>query len=483
MHLSMVQRILGLMLALFSLTMLPPVGVSLYYGDGHWYPFVGAFVVVGVVGVALYFPVRKVQRDLRLRDGFLIVALFWIGLGLAGATPLLISDVPALSFTDAVFEAVSGFSTTGATVIVGLDSLPRSILYYRQQIQWLGGMSIIVLAVALMPMLGIGGMSLFKAETPGPVKDQKLTPRIAQTARALWGVYVLLTIACAAGYLLAGMSPFDAIGHAFSTTSTGGFSPYDASLGHFDSATIDAVATIFMFLGGASFALHFTVFRNRDPKLYWRDPEFKAYFWLVTMIIGITTVYLWASSHFDHPLESLRFAALQVVSLHTGTGYVTHDFANWPGALPALLMLISFISGCAGGTTGGMKVIRWLIVVKQAEVQFKHLVHPNAQIPVKLSGRVVPPQVISAVAGFFAVYFVVFGIMMMLLMTFGLDQVTAWSAVAATLNNVGPGLGDVSLSYRDIPDAAKWVCTVAMLAGRLEVFTLLLLFTPDFWRK
>ncbi len=483
MHLSMVQRILGLMLALFSLTMLPPVGVSLYYGDDHWYPFVGAFVVVGIVGAALYFPVRKVRRDLRLRDGFLIVALFWVCLGLAGATPLLISDVPALSFTDAVFEAVSGFSTTGATVIVGLDSLPRSILYYRQQIQWLGGMSIIVLAVALMPMLGIGGMSLFKAETPGPVKDQKLTPRIAQTARALWGVYVLLTIACAAGYLLAGMSPFDAIGHAFSTTSTGGFSPYDASLGHFDSATIDAVATVFMFLGGASFALHFTVFRNRDPKLYWRDPEFKAYFWLVTTIIVITTVYLSATNYLDHPLKSLRFAALQVVSLHTGTGYVTHDFANWPGALPALLMLISFISGCAGGTTGGMKVIRWLIVVKQAAVQFKQLVHPNAQIPVKLSGRVVPPQVISAVAGFFAVYFVVFGVMMMLLMTFGLDQVTAWSAVAATLNNVGPGLGDVFVSYRDIPDAAKWVCTVAMLAGRLEVFTLLLLFTPDFWRK
>jgi len=483
MHLTMVQRILGLMLMLFSITMLPPVAVSFFYGDGHWYPFVAAFFVVGLIGAVLYVPVRRVQRDLRLRDGFLIVAAFWVCLGLAGATPLLISDVPDLSFTDAVFEAVSGFSTTGATVIVGLDVLPRSILYYRQQIQWLGGMSIIVLAVALMPMLGIGGMSLFKAETPGPVKDQKLTPRIAQTARALWGVYVLLTVACATGYWLAGMGPFDAIGHAFSTTSTGGFSPYDASLGHFDSAAIDAVATVFMFLGGASFALHFTVFRNRDPQAYWRDPEFKSYLGLVTTIIAGTAVYLLLSGHFHDPLVSLRFAALQVISLHTGTGYVTHDFASWPGALPAMLMLISFISGCAGGTTGGMKVIRWLIVVKQAAVQFKQLVHPNAQIPVKLAGRVVPAQVISAVAGFFAVYFVVFGMMMMLLMTFGLDQVTAWSAVAATLNNVGPGLGEVNVSYRDIPDAAKWVCTVAMLAGRLEVFTLLLLFTPEFWRR
>jgi trk system potassium uptake protein TrkH len=404
-------------------------------------------------------------------------------LGFAGATPFLISDVPAMSFTDAVFEAVSGFSTTGATVITGLDDLPRSILYYRQQIQWFGGMSIIVLAVALMPVLGIGGMSLYKAETPGPVKDQKLTPRIAHTARALWSVYVLLTVACALGYWLAGMTPFDAIAHSFTTISTGGLSPYDASMARFDSAAIDAVATVFMFLGGASFALHFTVFRSRDLGAYWREPEFMAYFWLVASIIAGTTVYLWLTQHIGHPLEALRYASFQVVSMHTGTGYTTTSFADWPGALPAMLLLISFISGCAGGTTGGMKVIRWLIVVKQGAAQMRQLVHPNAEIPVKLAGRVVPARVISGVAGFFAIYFVVFGAMMMLLMTFGLDQVTAWSAVAATLNNVGPGLGDVAVHYRDIPDAAKWVCTVAMLAGRLEVFALLLLFTPEFWRR
>jgi trk system potassium uptake protein len=483
MNLTMVQRILGLMLLLFSLTMLPPIGVSLFYADGHWYPFLAGFAIVATIGGALYYPVRKVDRDLRLRDGFLIVALFWVCLGLAGAVPLLITDVPAMSFTDAVFEAVSGFSTTGATVIVGLDVLPRSILYYRQQIQWFGGMSIIVLAVALMPILGIGGMSLFKAETPGPVKDQKLTPRIAQTARALWSVYVLLTVACALGYYLAGMQPFDAVGHAFSTMSTAGFSPYDASMGHFNSPAIDAVATVFMFLGGASFALHFTMFRQRDPRVYWREPEFVAYFWLVTTIIAGTTLYLWFTDMHGNMADSLRYASFQVVSMHTGTGYTTTSFYAWPGALPAMLLLISFISGCAGGTTGGMKVIRWLIVVKQGAVQLKQLVHPNAEIPVKLGGRVVPMRVISGVAGFFAVYFVVFGAMMMLMMTFGLDQVTAWSAVAATLNNVGPGLGDVALHYGDIPTAAKWVCIVAMLAGRLEVFALLLLFTPEFWRR
>lgn len=483
MNLTMVQRILGLMLLLFSLTMLPPIGVSLFYADGHWYPFLAGFAIVAAIGGALYYPVRKVDRDLRLRDGFLIVVLFWVCLGLAGAVPLLISDVPALSFTDAVFEAVSGFSTTGATVIVGLDVLPRSILYYRQQIQWFGGMSIIVLAVALMPILGIGGMSLFKAETPGPVKDQKLTPRIAQTARALWSVYVLLTVACAVGYYLAGMGPFDAIGHAFSTVSTAGFSPYDASLGHFNSAAIDAVATVFMFLGGASFALHFTMFRQRDPRVYWREPEFVAYFWLLAAIIVGTTLYLWLTDVHGDLAESLRYGSFQVVSMHTGTGYATTSFHAWPGALPVMLLLISFISGCAGSTTGGMKVIRWLIVVKQGAAQLKQLVHPNAEIPVKLGGRVVPMRVISGVAGFFAVYFVVFGAMMMLMMTFGLDQVTAWSAVAATLNNVGPGLGDVALHYGDIPTAAKWVCIVAMLAGRLEVFALLLLFTPEFWRR
>ncbi|MGB5131559.1 MAG: potassium transporter TrkG, partial [Steroidobacteraceae bacterium] len=254
MNLLMVQRILGLMLLMFSLTMLPPVCVSLAYGDGHWQPFLTSFVIVAAAGALLWLPVHRVRRDLRLRDGFLVVAVFWICLGLAGATPFLLSDAPDLSFTDAVFEALSGFTTTGSTVIVGLDELPKSILYYRQQIQWLGGMGIIVLAVALLPVLGIGGMSLYKAETPGPVKDQKLTPRITHTAKALWFVYALLTAACAISYYIAGMDAFDAVGHAFSTLATGGFSPHDASFAYFDNPAIDGVATVFMVLGGTSFA-------------------------------------------------------------------------------------------------------------------------------------------------------------------------------------------------------------------------------------
>lgn len=483
MNLLVVLRILGLMLMLFSLTMLPPVAVSLGYADGHWYPFAAAFAVVAAAGLALWLPVRRQRGDLRLRDGFLVIAVFWIFLGLAGATPLLISDVPRLSLTDAVFEAVSGFTTTGATVIVGLDDLPKSILYYRQQIQWLGGMSIIVLAVALMPMLGIGGMSLYKADTPGPMKDQRLTPRITQTAKALWAVYVLLTTLCAAGYWLAGMGPFDAIGHAFSTISTGGYSPYDASLGHFDSTAIDAVATLFMFLGGVSFALHFLVLKRREPGIYLHDPEFVSYFRLIAAIIAGATLYLWVFGEFDSAADSLRHAAFHVVSIHTGTGYTTTGFAHWPGAMPALLMLLTFIGGCAGSTTGGMKVIRWLLVYRQGVAELRRLVHPNALIPVKLAGRPVPQNVIMGVAGFFAMYFIVFGALMLGLMMLGMDQVSAWSAIASSINNVGPGLGDVTMTFKDVPDAGKWICSFAMVAGRVEIFTMLLLLTPAFWQR
>jgi trk system potassium uptake protein len=483
MNLQMVLRILGLMLMVFSITMLAPIGVSLAYDDGHWQPFFDAFVVVACTGFVLWLPVRNVQRDLRLRDGFLVVALFWVCLGLAGAAPLIITDVPDLSFTDAVFEAVSGFTTSGASVIVGLDALPKSILYYRQQIQWLGGMGIIVLAVALLPVLGIGGMQLYKAETPGPVKDEKLTPRITQTAKALWLVYVALTAACGVGYYLAGMDAFDAVGHAFATLSTGGFSPYDASLGHFNSYAVDMVAIVFMFLGGTSFALHFLMLRNRSTRFYLRDPEFRAYLALIMALVLLTTVYLLVAGRYASPGETFRKAALHVVSMQSSTGFVDSGFADWPGALPVLLILATFIGGCAGSTGGGMKVIRWVLVLKQGMAELKRLVHPSAEIPVKVGGKPVPARVTNAVTGFFAIYLILFGGMMLVLMATGLDQVTAWSAVATTINNTGPGLGGVAAKFRDIPDLAKWVCTLAMLVGRLEVFTLIVLLTPSFWQK
>jgi trk system potassium uptake protein len=483
MNFKMVMRILGLMLMIFSLTMLPPVGVSFLYEDGHWQPFVLAAVIVATVGMLLWLPARHARRDLRLRDGFLIVSVFWVFLGLAGATPLFLSDVPEMSFTDAVFEAISGFTTTGATVIVGLDELPKSILYYRQQIQWFGGMGIIVLAVAILPLLGIGGMSLYKAETPGPMKDQKLTPRITQTAKALWAIYAFLTIACVVAYWAAGMDMFDAVAHAFSTVSTAGFSPHDASLAYFNSPAIESVATVFMFLGGASFALHFTVIRRRELDAYWRDTEFKAYFLLCAVVTLFATVYLWSMAEFPTLFESFRHAAFHVVSMQTTTGLLTEGFAHWPGAMPALLILLSFVGGCAGSTTGGMKVIRWLLVFRQGVTELKQLVHPSAEIPVKLAGRAVPQRVIVGVGGYFAMYLIVFAVLMLLLMMFGLDQVTAWSAVAASLNNVGPGLADVTMTFTTVNDSAKWVCAIAMLVGRLEIFALILLLTPAFWQR
>jgi len=483
MHYLLVQRVLGLMLVLFSLTMLPPVAVSLHFDDGHWLPFVESFALILAAGLLLWLPVQRVERDMRLRDGFLAVALFWILLGVAGALPLLLTDLPRLGFTAAVFESVSGFTTTGATVITGLDVLPKSILWYRQQIQWLGGISVIVLAVALFPVLGIGGMQIYRSDAPGPVKEEKLTPRITQTAKALGGVYALLTGACAAAYAFAGMGWFDAVGHAFSTVSTGGFSPYDLNLGHFNSFAVDMVAVVFMFLGGVNFALHFVAWRSKDTRGYLSDPQFRAYVGVSLALVVIVTAYLMATHTYGSPGQAFRYGALQAMSMLTTTGYVTADFATWPGALPVLLMLATFIGGCAGSAAGGIKVIRWQLVVEQGQSEMLRLLHPSAVLPVKFADRVVPGPVLGAVTGFFAIYLVLFGLMMLLLMATGLDQVTAWSAIAACINNAGPGLGRVAANFRSVSIAAQWVCIFAMLVGRLEVFTLLVLFTPAFWRR
>jgi trk system potassium uptake protein TrkH len=483
MNLGMVLRIFGLIVIVFSLTMLPPVAISLVFADGHALVFLQSFLVVLVAGVAMWLPVRNVERDLRLRDGFLVVALFWSVLGIAGAVPFWLTDMPELSFTDSVFEAVSGFTTTGATVITGLDELPKSILWYRQQIQWLGGVGIIVLAVALFPVLGIGGMQLYKAETPGPVKDEKMTPRIAQTAKALWGIYALLTVACAAAYGAAGMDWFDAVCHAFSTVSTAGFSTHDASLAYFNSYAIDMIACAFMFLGGVNFALHFAAWRVKSASGYLSDPQFRAFLWLNVVLVVVIVAGLMAYGTYPSLSEAFRYGALQAISHQTTTGFVTANFSAWPGALPVLLLLSAFIGGSAGSTAGGMKVIRWQLVLKQGVRELKRLVHPSAELPVKYADKPVPTGVLAAVTGFFAMYLVLFGLMMLLLMAFGIDQITAWSAVASGMNNLGPGLGDVHFNYTSLPDEAKWVVVVAMLIGRLEVFTLLVLFTPAFWRR
>lgn len=477
-----VQRILGLLLMLFSMTMLPPVGVALYYDDGHWQPFLDSFGALLLVGALIWWPARKAIRELRVRDGFLIVSMFWIVLGLAGAVPLLLSDRPDLSVTDAVFEAVSGFTTTCATVIVGLEQLPLSILYFRQQIQWLGGIGIVVLAVALLPMLGVGGMQLLKAESPRPAKDVRLTPRITETAKALWVIYMTLTVLCATCYWMAGMTPFDAIAHSFSTVSTGGHSTHDANLGYFDNVVVEIVASLFMLLGSMNFALHFFVLRYRRVQDYFRDPEFRAFLILLTGLLVLTAAMLIAKQVYA-PEAALRPAVFTAISVQTGTGFFTTDYSLWPGALPVILLLATFISGSAGSTSGGMKVIRWLLIWKQGQREVQRLIHPSAEIPVRIGSKPVDWRIMDSVWGFFAVYMILFGLLMVLMMIAGADQVTAFSAIAACMNNFGVGLGAVSSNFTAISEPGKWLCVIAMLLGRLEIFPLLVIATPSFWRR
>lgn len=483
MHWSSVQRIVALLLMLFSVTMLPGVAVALIYQDGGAEAFAWAFLLILVVGVVLWIPVRNDRRELRTRDGFLIVVVFWVVLGLAGALPLVLSQAPEISFTDAAFESLSGLTTTGATVLTGIEQLPHAIRFYRQQLQWLGGMGIIVLAVAILPMLGVGGMQLYRAETPGPVKDTKLTPRIAETAKTLWYIYLGLTVTCAAAYWLAGMAVFDAIAHSFSTVAIGGYSTYDASIGHFDSSLISLICVVFMLLAAINFGMHFMAWRERTLMHYLSDPETR---WFAAIMAGLAAVTVLTLVVMEPEMgwaDGLHHGVFQAVSIGTTAGFATSNFDSWPLYLPILLIVTAFIGGCAMSTAGGIKVVRFMLLIKQGHREVIRLIHPQAQVLVKVGNRPVDERVINAVWGFFAAYIAFFTGLMMVMMATGLDQLTAFSSVAATMTNLGPGLGAVAEHYGDISALAKWTLMFAMLLGRLEVFTLLVLLTPAFWRR
>lgn len=483
MQYKVIQRILGMLLVLFSSTHIPPLIVSFIYSDGAAFVFFEALWITFLAGTFLWLPVRRVRSELRLRDGFMVVVMFWTVLGLFGALPLYISNTPSLSLTDAVFESISALTTTGGTVIVGLDALPKSILFYRQELQWLGGMGIIVLAVAILPMLGVGGMQLYRAESPGPIKDSKLTPRINETAKALWMIYFGLTTACAVAYWLAGMSIFDSISHAFSTIATGGMSTYDASIGYFDSAMIEAICIVFMVLGGVNFGIHFVAMRRASFGAYVKDEECRGYL-VFLLLVGLFTVSALMLTGTESDTEhAVRKGLFHTVSIITSAGFSTDAFYEWPAFIAVLLIMASFVGGSAGSTSGGMKVIRVLLLLKQGVRELQRLVHPNAHLVIKMGGGALPEKVIEAVWGFFSAYVAVFILTMLFLLMTGMDQVTAFSAVAACLNNMGPGLGGVGANYADITDAAKWMLCLTMLLGRLEIFTLLVLFTPAFWRR
>lgn len=497
MHLKTIVSLTGLLLTLFSLVLLVPIGVALFYEEPAVSKFLLAFAITLGTGLVLWLPFRPI-RDLRNRDGFIVVSLFYFALGAFGAVPFFSLGV-ANSWSSAVFESVSGLTTTGATMIAGLDELPKSLLIYRQLLQWLGGMGIVVLAVAVLPMLGIGGMQLSRSELTGPDKGSKLAPRITETARALWLVYLGLTIACGLAYYLAGMTPFDAISHAFSTVAIGGFSTHDASIGYFNSYAINWVAIGFMTISGLSFALHFRLFREIKLKVsgrierlpgrggvrswlpYLASSEARAYLLLLLTLSLIVSIGLSAYGVSDRVILD---AVFQVVSTATTSGFATTDFSLWPSFLPILLLLSAFVGGCAGSTAGGLKVVRVLLVYRQGVHEIKRLIHPTGVFPVKLDDTPVPSDDMQAVWGFFALYGLTFVVMLLLILMVGnLDFLSAFSAVAACLNNLGPGLGEVASNYSKVSAAGQWLLSITMILGRLEIFTLLVLLTPTFWRR
>ncbi|MBI5330263.1 MAG: TrkH family potassium uptake protein [Betaproteobacteria bacterium] len=468
---------------IFGLVMLVPLGVSWRYQDAALNAYDEAVVITIGVGALLWLFTRAGRRDLKTHDGFLIVVLTWTLLPAFATLPLMFHlDT---SFTDAYFETVSGMTTTGASVYSGLDLLPPSINLWRHLLNWIGGMGIIVLAVAILPLLGVGGRSMFKAETPGPMKDSKLTPRIAQTAKALWLVYAGITLACAVALHLAGMSWFDAVCHAFSALSLGGFSTHDASIGFFNSVPIEVVLTVFQVIAAGNFTTYFLMVRGVSLRTWLADVEMMHMLTLLALSVLGVTAFLWYQGVYPDALTTLRHVSFNLITIATDCGYASTDFGQWPIFAPMWMLFLSSILACSGSTGGGVKMIRTLILAKQASRELSRLLHPNALMPVKLGGQVIENKVVFSVLAFIFLYFMTVVTLTFALLASGLDFISAFSAIIACINNAGPGLGVVgpANNYGALTDFQTWVCTVAMLAGRLEVFTLLVVLTPAFWRR
>lgn len=475
-------HVVGALLASVGLTMLFPIGWALYYQDAGLWPLVGSVVVSCGSGALLFgLTRRKDKLVMNHREGMVIVALAWIAAGCAGALPFLFSGMLP-SATDAFFESFSGFTTTGSSVLTDIEALPPSILMWRSLTHWLGGMGIIVLSLAILPFLGVGGMQMYKAEVPGPEPD-KLKPRIKDTALVLWKVYVFFSAVQCVLLLLGGMTLFDAVCHTFGTMATGGYSTKNASVGYYDSAYIQWVITLFMFIAGANFTLHYRALRG-DMRCFWKNPEFRFYTGVVVVFTLLVTVCIYGRQY-DSLLQALRFAAFQVVSVCTTTGFATADYELWLPFSQALLLFLMFLGGCAGSTSGGIKCMRVMLLLKQGYHELFRLVHPHAVKRIKLGGKSVSEEVIAGVWGFFILFTVLFIISGMVLAACGLDLLTAFSAVIACIGNVGPGFGTVgpAENFAHLPGVAKWVLMLCMLLGRLEIFTVFILFIPEFWRK
>lgn len=479
-----VLNILGLILVIFGLTMLVPRGISWWIADGAAHVYDMALAITVASGAALWLATHARKAELQVRDGFLLVVLVWTVLPAFAMLPLLFW-IDGLSVTDGYFEAMSGLTATGGTVLTGLERLPGSINVWRAQMVWIGGMGLIVLAVAVLPLLGVGGRQLFKAETPGPMKESRLTPRLAETAKGLWLVYAGISVACVVAYRLGGMSWLDALRHGFTTMGLGGFSSYDASFAAFDSVTIEVIAICFMLAAGLNFASHFVAFRERSPAQYRRDPE-AGLFVGVTLASGLgIALYLWALSVYPDFWTALRYAMFNTVSIATTTGYSNTDYALWPVFAPLWIIFLSSFVTCSGSTGGGIKMIRARLLYQQVYREFVKILHPHAVAQSRIGASVVPNQIVFAVLAFLFVYIASLVSLTLLLAASGLDMITAFGAAVGCLNNLGPGLGQVgpASTYQGLTDFQTWVCSFAMLLGRLELFTLLIVLTPAFWRK
>lgn len=479
-----VIHVLGMMLVIFSLTYLLPIITSLIYQDGTLANFVLAMLMTFMSGTLMWALTRRFKGELSVRHGYLLVVVMWTVIPGFATLPLLMT-LPNLSFTDAYFETMSGMTTTGATVLVGLDNMPQAINLWRHELVWLGGMGIIVLVVAIMPLLGIGGRQLYKAETPGPMKDATLTPRITETARNLWLVYFGITLACITSLKLAGMSLFDAVCHAFAAMGLGGFSTHDASIEYFHSPLIEFVLIVFMLLAVMNFATHFLVVREKSFRPYIRDVESRTGILLLLISCAAIALFLWWQGTYSNYWTALRFASFNLVSVATSSGFASTDFAQWPIFAPLWMLFLSSIAASSGSTGGGIKMIRTLILFKQAGREFTKILHPSAIAPMKLGGAVIPNNIVFSVLAFIFLYFMSLVTLTFAMLISGLDFMTAFTAILASINNVGPGLGQVgpASNFSVLTDFQTWICTLAMLIGRLEIITLLIIFTPKFWQR
>lgn len=475
-------RLIGLLLMLYSFTMLPPLLINVIFNENIWLPFILPFVLCFLLGLLLWSMFKHHQNMLKIREGFLIVVIIWFSISCISVIPFICYSDLHMSLTDIVFETVSGLTTTGAVVFTNLDQLPHIILYYRQQLQFFGGMGIIVLAVAIFPMLGMGGSQLFRVETSGP-RENKLTPRITQTAKALWGIYCVLTFACAWCYWFCGMDWFYAIGESFATISTGGFSMHNESFLFYNSLAIEIFASMFMLIGSLNFSLHYIAFQKHTMTPYLHDEECRFFMVGFLLIATLCVLTLFSSKQFSFSSTHWIDSVFMIISLATTTGFTLVPFDNWASFTPILVILVSLVGGCAGSTTGGLKVLRIMFIAKQTKREFLRLLHPQAVLPIKMDEQPVPEFMLQSATAFVSLFMGVFAVLILVFMSLGNDFISSFSAIASGLANSGAGVGTISSNFASINTPSKWLLIFTMLLGRLEMYPLFLLFTKPFWSK